>query len=698
MPAASWDTLHRFFSEPPPEQAERLVFLREPDRTQRTTLVVDADIARRVAATVRAEALHEVDRRLRGKKLSPDARAQFERAWSDFAQALRFLVAENDPRPAATTVLVARADYRCLLRTRSPEATLALVRAVNVELLSLARTFSEIAGGLTTSDHAMPPRTELLPLSCFCGTTLAECYVQWLARGTAGYSAQRKALSVVRTMSTVLQGQPVEHMTPEHVRAYYARLRGLHPNTAYGYLTTLTSLVKRHAPSQTLRAIRELWPSQMQRAKLRIGRAALELDQLGTFLAAVFNDRALKTEDRVIVALLALTGARLEEICMLRAESLRWNGEYWTVSIELTSDEKRRLERIAAEHGLLGNPKYKNLPTLRTVPVYADAVEGLHEQLLKLSSRPGYAFEQLSTAAATGRRAGAFGQRVNRRMRELFGPDESVVLESVRTTVVTLLSETSISEDFVRAFVGHAPRDIHAEHYVKATPQKLVPVAREVRSFVLRALQGKDYMRLDIHYERWRRVLKRKGDVVQENIDTVGVQQPSLDVDQRQTVPGAEFGLGGAAPEIAALPLAAPPVVRRNAPNLGQRPSDEEVRPHRPAAATPCHRDGVGGLGLERNTVALEDTGNHELAKASNGSALRRKPRRSPGRASPHFFEQASRARSGRDRSLGAGPGLEEIELAASGKEVFDVLLMPRKLPLCSSELKHPSGRCPKVC
>jgi integrase len=690
MPDPSWDVLDKFFSAP--HETKRPALLRSPEGAPRTSLEVDGDVAKRLANTVRAEVLHEFDQRLRSRRPSPDDRARLELACSDFARAIRLLVADNDPRLGAAAALVARADYRCLLRTRSREARLSLVRAVNCELQRLATTLSEVVGGLTTIDHAMPPRQEMLPLAIFGGTTIEDCHKDWLRRSTPGYSANRKAIAVVRGMSMVLRGQAVEHLTPRQVREYYGLLTGLHPNTAYGYLTTLMSLVKRRAPSAALQAIRELWPSHMQRAKLRIGRAALEEGELGTFLAAVFNDRALKTHDRVVVALLALTGARLEEICTLRADSLQWNGEYWTVRIELSTDEKARLERIAADHGLLENPKYKNLATLRTVPVFADAIAGLHEQLLKLSSQPGFLFKQLSTAQSTGRRAGAFGQRVNRRIRELFGPEKTVVVESLRGTVVTQLSETDVSEDLARAFVGHAPRDIHSEHYVKPTPKRLAPAAREVRSFVLRALQGKDYMRLAVDYEPWRRVLKRKPDVMQENLQAIDVQQPSLDADLRQPVLPAESDLQATSLNVPDSALTAPTTIDSNPPDLDQYPVHQEVGAQRSTACAgkPRH-ERVRGFHGKRHAIPLEHPRHDEFCKASDRPSPGRKPRRAPRRPLAHFAEQSLRACRGRDGPFGAGPRLEKVELAASAKEVLESSSMATKLPLGAGQFEYPS-------
>lgn len=695
MPAGSWGILSDFFECQ--METKRPAFVRPPDPSGWTSLDVDDDLARRLANTISCECLHEFDQRFRGRKPSAEERAQLEQACVDFGRALRALVADNDPRLAAAAVRVARSDYRCRLRTKVLSEKLRLVRAVSCALQRLATTFSDIAGGVTTIDHAMPSRQDMLPLACFCGTTLDECQQQWLGRGTVGYSAKRKALAVVRAMAAVLAGQAVEHMTPHHVRTYYGLLKGLHPNTAYGYLTTLTSLVKRQAPGDALRAIRELWPSHMQRAKLRVGRSALELGELGTFLAAVFNDRALKTQDRVIVALLALTGARLEEICMLRTDSLQWNGEYWTLSIELSNDEKGRLERIAADHGLLGNPKYKNLPTLRTVPVFADAVAGLHEHLVRLSSQPGFLFKQLSTAQSTGRRAGAFGQRVNRRVRELFGPEKSVVLESLRATVVTLLSDTSLSEDYVRAFVGHAPRDIHSEHYVKATPKKLLPTAREVRSLVLEALKGKNYMRLDVDYERWRRVMQRERNVLQVYVEPACVQQPPLDTGVPETVLPADMGLQSPLVEIADSALPTARAIDGHAPDLDQCSVHEKVGQQRSTAR-------AGGLGLdrvrrlrhERHAVALEHPGNDQFAQAPHHAAQRSKPRRALRRPLAYFAKQSARTCSGRDGPFGAGPRLVEVELAAAGEKVVETLPMPLHLPRGAGKFEYP-GEAPML-
>jgi integrase len=513
LPARDRALLERLFD--PSVDAPRPKLARPEPGGCPVRLTVDAAIARQLAATLRTAGLHAFAERIGHAQQRPAGPAALQRACGALARALCDLVLRNDVRLAACAVRLARDGYGCRLRTGSREDKLRLVRVVNHELRALATRWQQMAAGLTTIDHELPPVHELLPLARFWGTPLAEAQRARLA-GHPGYSLARKVEGVARRLDPILGAQAVEHLTPAHVVRFHASLAGRHAATQNNLLQTLKGLVRPYAAPEALAALDGCMYSEAQVAQLRARRAEFEMTELGQLLASVFRDRSLPPGDRVIVALLALTGARTEEICGLRSDSLRDCGAYWTVSIELTHEEKQQYARLLSKAGLAQQPRYKNTPTLRTIPVDARAIAGLHEQLVLLTAAPGFLFKHLDTTLAAHRRSTAFNARINRRIKECFGTASGKVLEGLRATVATRLAEDGCDGDYRRAYLGHAALDVHARHYLRAEAQHLLPLARSAGRLVRRALQGHQFPRLDARYVQVRRVLQQQPRVLGE--------------------------------------------------------------------------------------------------------------------------------------------------------------------------------------
>nr|WP_276595196.1 tyrosine-type recombinase/integrase [Roseateles albus] len=242
-------------------------------------------------------------------------------------------------------------------------------------------------------------------------------------------------------------------------------------------------------------------------------RDGLTKEQLTLLLATVFNDRSLPADDRVAVALHALSGTRLEEICAMDACRINWSGEYWLLDIIERGVSLTKTKAKAAIRS--GDKGPKNKDSVRQIPVLVSGVPGLHErlgQLKKLAGEEGKLFFHF-IPNKYGMHGGAFSTRMNRRIDEVLGPDRRLVLESLRNTAAPTMRRAGVDPDERRVFMGHAPVDIHSAHYDRLHADDLVQASTAVANMVGDALRGVDFPRLDFVYSKQRRHLKSFNEV-----------------------------------------------------------------------------------------------------------------------------------------------------------------------------------------
>jgi len=340
-------------------------------------------------------------------------------------------------------------------------------------------------------------------------------------------------------------------MQPGHVAQYIERLHcnGNKVGTIENKLGVLASLASGIAPSATLDELKRKRPNRKAIEVLRTRRRPMSQLELGAFLHAIFVDTSLHPDDRIVVALTALTSARIDEIASLRACDIKWDGEMWSLSITLADDERAALLKWLPQG--FSFPGLKGVESKRTIPVCASVIPGLHERLMELAGRPASVFTHLGTTSA-GRKGSSIGQRINRRMKVLFGPRTDLVFESLRNTASPTLRRAGVNLDLRRAHLGHAPIDIHARHYDEVSFDDLKVGARVIADFVDHALKGKEFPRLDVCFHQCRRVLKREPAVLHKDGETGAVQECALDIDKTKAIPLAPLHLLPSSKEVAA--------------------------------------------------------------------------------------------------------------------------------------------------
>ena len=378
----------------------------------------------------------------------------------------------------------------------SPEHGRALTDVINAARGKSLDTWVSILSGDVGISDAAPSSESGLLLQTLGRPSAMQCLEHWsrIRGGERNLKTFEKYRVVALDLEALLGGQSVLALEPHHIQLYaeYLRARGNSVKTVHDKLTNCTTLLRSwDLPEATKRALVEWRPRKGDARKRSAPRSALSEGQLGDFLAYVFNDRTLPPDDRVVVALQALSGARLEEICSLRGEQVHYDGTNWV--LDFAESDVLRLppasRRVSAKPTQL-----KCADSVRKVPVIVSVVHGLHERLLALKAQTskGLLFQHLSVNMY-GIYSGALSMRVNRRMDDVLGEDRRLVLESLRNTAAPTLRRAKVDDYERRSFMGHAPSNIHERHYDVLTVDDLLEPAQAVSRLVAKSLQGRAY-------------------------------------------------------------------------------------------------------------------------------------------------------------------------------------------------------------
>jgi hypothetical protein len=149
--------------------------------------------------------------------------------------------------------------------------------------------------------------------------------------------------------------------------------------------------------------------------------------------------------------------------------------------------------------------------------------------LVELKARGGQLFCHL-TLNKYDDLSSAFSKRINSRIHKIFGGDRRLVLECLRNTAAAAMRRAKVDPDERRAFLGHAPIDVHQENYSSVTTTDLLEAARVVSDMVREALEGEQIPRLDITYQK-RRIVGGKSalNVSDEIVQREDEELPTLD-------------------------------------------------------------------------------------------------------------------------------------------------------------------------
>lgn len=463
-------------------------------------------------------------------------------------RSIRSQTRRGDDADARAMLTNAEFRHQFTLVANSTEQQRAIIDVVNrVRSKAVAGWIAVLEGTSTIADEMPPPEHGLL-LQSLTGNSPEQCLEHWagVKGGARNLKTYDKFKGIADDLAAILDGQSVEALTRDHVQLYADYLRGTGNalNTIHGKLGIwATLLANANISPDTRKSLSDIRPPKARARQHSAPRKPFEMDQLGAILEAFFTDTSLPPDDRVVVALQALSGARLEEICSLTGPQINWNGRYWVIDF-VEADVPRKTARTKVP------PKkaeaLKCLDSVRAVPVVVSSIAGLHERLVTLKSQagPGRLFSHLTTNCY-GAYSGAIGKRLNKRIDRVLGDDRRLVLESLRNTAAPAMRRAGVDGDERRMFMGHAPIDIHARHYDLPTTRDLVTAAQAVSHMVAQALDGRSYPTLDTLYrERRIRRSRHQLEAPQFPLSRAPIHQAGMSLENGQTNGRLDAGHG----------------------------------------------------------------------------------------------------------------------------------------------------------
>lgn len=302
-----------------------------------------------------------------------------------------------------------------------------------------------------------PDNTAQLPLVELWGDPAPRLAEHW--RETVESSqcyVNPKTLDKYRNISAdlgfVLSRRPVQAVTSADLDALKKlwKARGNIATTIKSKLDILKSLIRPFDQEKNLQPLFE-----MARAVAPVHRASrlpFTDDQLRKFIAVVFDSELLSQDDKMLLALMLLLSARLEEICQLRGEAFEATEKGWLVQI--------------ADHRQTGHGKtrLKNDASARRLPLHRDVFPGLDAWLAEHIKDGCYIFPDMRYDRY-GKRGSAASKRLNRILRVIFPDDRRLVLQSTRNTASRIMRRADTDPRVRRRFLGHADVGIHDRYY-----------------------------------------------------------------------------------------------------------------------------------------------------------------------------------------------------------------------------------------
>lgn len=388
------------------------------------------------------------------------------------------------------TLATMQADFNfCLVGTEADIERVA--RTWYAARRNFAQSAISVLDGVKTLDDLFPDITTGLPLAMLWGTRPTALPELWAKKkASIGVAADAKTLDkyrgIAEDLEAAIPGRPAESITHpdlENLKQLWLE-RGNKPPTISDKLSILQTMMR---PLQNQNAIQQAFDAAkvagfVKRAK----RLPFTKEQVRIFVRAIMQDGKLPDDDKFLLLILLLTGARLEEICQLVGADISSNGTNWTL-------------RLAFGEHTDTDAQLKNGASARQLTIPCGAIPMLDTWLSSRSAESGNIFPGL-TPDKYGKLSGAVSKRLNRRLRQLVGQDRRIVLLSTRPTSGRVLRRANVDPRVRQRQLGHADVSIHDKHYDPAEffdDEDLIPAAQVLAGWVLECLQGETQIDID---------------------------------------------------------------------------------------------------------------------------------------------------------------------------------------------------------
>ena len=662
----------------------------------RPNLLVTDDIAKRAAASVRWSTVKALHTRLEWLRTMPESAWDSERklVQAVMLEIKRTLRMADSRLPDFLQIELQRA-FNCRFTFPGDDIQNALRQRLLSELSKTLDDWMKVLSGDTTILEVTPCNSDVLPLVSIWGSMAVDSFSAWRKRSQ---SKDKKTHEMVERLCNLIGasmgGICLEYMQPSHVLELVSILRDRkNSDSTVANRMGLVATILADFPisDETRRALRSSRPNTKSIRKTKNHRDPFDESQLRVVLPAIFRDRSLPPDDRVIIALHALTGARLEELCAAHAAQLQWHGRYWTIDIV---DHRAAFRRKSEGSIGLGEAPLKTAESKRKIPFLVDCVPGLHERLLVLTKTSGRLFPHL-TPNKYGDVSTAASKRLNLRIRRIVGGDRRLVLESLRNTAAPAMRRAGVDPDERRAFLGHAPLDIHQDHYDKILASELLGAARAVHAMVAKAIEGEQIPRLDVTYMESRAAMRNPAPDMRDEVGQGAPEKlPAVNPDESDSDLVAHPDLVDPPPPVDTAACAL--VAKAHAPDLDPQVELRQVKiGTRGMDSTTFDMEWVRRLGFEHNGIDLKQTCDHQFRETLDTAARSIEPAGfAPPASIPDANEEAQPARRSRDTSLRTTPALEEIEATCPGDKILDARFVALGDVVHVEQLSH-GGKSP---
>lgn len=437
-------------------QCTRAAPTRPPART-RITLLLNADVSARFVATWHTRLSKEFIQNLESLRGMPDA------AWLEKIGELEIQKSEAQKHLSRR---ISKELQRAISEIESDlcaklEGTSFAFDTLTDDFNNMRLQFSglciSVLKGEMTPSRIVPDPTQQLPIVDLWGNPAMQLSEKWrdmtlLSNGFVNPLTFDKYQGIAKDLEHILTRRPVESINGEDLRALRERWkkRGNQLPTIKDKLDILKSMLRHFMPKDAIEPIFE--PFNVRAPIPRAKRLPFTDTQLKRFCESIFHSDEIRQDDKALLAMMLLLGARVEEVYQLRTSDFEHIPDGWIVRI---ADHRQ------TGHG---NARLKNSSSARRIPVRHGVIPLLDAWIDERMIFGGFLFPD-GSVTSKGARSGAASKRLNRIVRKLFPDDRRLVLQSTRNTISRAMRRSDTDIRVRKRLLGHADVGVHESHY-----------------------------------------------------------------------------------------------------------------------------------------------------------------------------------------------------------------------------------------
>lgn len=422
-----------------------------------THLLLDACTAAQMIATWKTQMAHEFQRSLNTLRQSTNE------TWKAMAQELeesRCDALEQLRRQDTATFkrAIQSTESRINVRFDGIEnISEAIIWDFNSAYVAFLKDCTAVLEGDAPIRILFPEKDEQLPLTDLWGESALDMFEHWqstvkLKNGYVNPKTADKYQRIAADLEFILHRRPIQDLVADDLNAliYLWRNRGNVPVTIKGKLDILKCMLKPYCTTEYRESL--FTAVVVGPAPRKASRLPFTDEQLRRFTTLVLESGSIRQDDKMLLALMLLLSARLEEICQLHASDFEDTELGWVIRI--------------ADHRQTGHgeTRLKNDTSARRLPLLRDIIPGLDHWLSMRISSGGAIFPDMRPNKY-GQRGSAASKRLNRLLRTLFPDDRRLVLQSTRNTASRIMRRANVDSRVRRRYLGHADVGIHDRHY-----------------------------------------------------------------------------------------------------------------------------------------------------------------------------------------------------------------------------------------